>query len=112
MNIEIASESFDEQDFFKGENQTEKSLWNGKEIAFSPLGTHKDSLSKAIARIELCGSYVMGNSPIGVCPRGHLAYHIYQQPPYESILLCDFKGDRHEEHCPFELYKFMKLIGK
>ena len=59
------------------------------------------------------GSYLITNGSNGhLCPRGHTSYHTYLQPPFNEIYLCNFRGDRREEPCPFELYKFQRIINK
>ena len=46
------------------------------------------------------------NYPIGICPQGHVAYHIYHQLNQPPINLCDEK----KEWCIFEYYHFLAFL--
>lgn len=77
-------------------------LWNGREVHVYNRKVSSTSFSRLIK-----GSFIIGNTPIGCCLNGHVAYHLYLQANEPPIYLCN----EVKKKCPFELTRFQRWLA-
>lgn len=112
MTVDVITSSFEDYEIDDESRFFSLSHWNEREVRM------RSPLLNAVLR-KVC--YVLNtvttsnnfpidhyNYPIGLCPRGHEAYCIYNQQGQTPINLCNAR----RELCPFEYYKFLAFLQR